>query len=61
MSNISAWVFQRPEQVRDLGEDNASWYVGWYEPGAHAGKSPSVLASGAITRRRSTAARSKDS
>jgi hypothetical protein len=27
-----AWVFQKIEQVRDLGEDRASWYVGWYEP-----------------------------
>jgi integrase len=28
----SAWIFQRPEQVRDMGEENAPWYVGWYEP-----------------------------
>jgi hypothetical protein len=27
-----AWIFQRAEQVRDMGEDNAPWYVGWYEP-----------------------------
>jgi integrase len=32
VSNISAWVFQKAEQVRDLGPDKASWYVGWYEP-----------------------------
>src|SRR5262249_48324048 len=30
MSN--AWIFQKAEQVRDLGKDKASWYVGWYEP-----------------------------
>jgi integrase len=27
-----AWIFQRAEQVRDQGEANAPWYVGWYEP-----------------------------
>jgi integrase len=27
-----AWVFQRNEQVRDMGEDKAPWYVGWYDP-----------------------------
>jgi integrase len=26
------WVFQKPEHVRDLGEENAPYYVGWYEP-----------------------------
>lgn len=31
MSN-SAWTYQRPEQVRELGEDVASWYCGWYDP-----------------------------
>ena len=31
MSN-SAWTFQRPEQVKDLGETHAPWYCGWYEP-----------------------------
>jgi integrase len=28
----SAWIFQKLEDVRDRGEDKASWYVGWYEP-----------------------------
>jgi hypothetical protein len=28
----TAWTFQRTEHVRDLGEDKAPWYVGWYEP-----------------------------
>jgi integrase len=28
----TAWVYQRPEQVEKLGEDKASWYVGWYDP-----------------------------
>ncbi len=28
----SAWIFQKPEHVRDQGEDKAPWYVGWYEP-----------------------------
>jgi integrase len=32
MANISAWVFQKVEQVAKLGEQGASWYVGWYEP-----------------------------
>jgi integrase len=27
-----AWIFQRAEQVRDMGEDKAPWYVGWYDP-----------------------------
>jgi integrase len=27
-----AWVFQRNEQVRDMGEEAAPWYVGWYDP-----------------------------
>jgi integrase len=27
-----AWIFQRNEQVRDMGEDKAPWYVGWYDP-----------------------------
>lgn len=31
MSSV-AWVFQRAEQVRDMGEDNAPWHVGWYDP-----------------------------
>lgn len=28
-----AWVYQRPEQVRALGEAAAPHYVGWIEPG----------------------------
>lgn len=28
----SAWVFQQGEDVEKRGEDNAPWYVGWYEP-----------------------------
>jgi integrase len=28
----TAWTFQRPEQVTDLGKNNAPWYVGWYDP-----------------------------
>jgi integrase len=28
----NAWTFQRNEQVRDMGEDKAPWYVGWYDP-----------------------------
>jgi integrase len=28
----SAWAFQKSNDVRDLGEDKAPWYVGWYEP-----------------------------
>src|SRR5262245_35765743 len=27
-----AWLFQRAEQVRDMGEDIAPWCVGWYGP-----------------------------
>ena len=27
-----AWIFQRAEQVRDMGEGKAPWYVGWYDP-----------------------------
>jgi integrase len=27
-----AWTFQRPEQVKKMGEDKAPWYCGWYEP-----------------------------
>jgi integrase len=30
--SADAWIFQRAEQLRDLGLDGASWYVGWYEP-----------------------------
>lgn len=32
MSNSSAWIFQRPEQVEKRGAEAAPWYVGWYEP-----------------------------
>jgi integrase len=28
----SAWIYQKSEQVESLGEDGASWYVGWYSP-----------------------------
>jgi integrase len=27
-----AWVYQKNDDVRDLGEDLAPWVVGWYEP-----------------------------
>jgi integrase len=38
MSN--AWLYQKAEQVRDLGPQQASWYVGWYQPdGRKKGKS----------------------
>jgi integrase len=30
--SANAWIFQRNEQIRDMGEDQAPWYVGWYEP-----------------------------
>jgi len=30
--SIDAWVFQRAEQVRDMGEEAAPWYTGWYTP-----------------------------
>jgi integrase len=29
----TVWIFQRPEHIRKFGEDKASWYLGWYEPG----------------------------
>jgi integrase len=29
---MSAWIFQKPEDVRKLGEAEAPYYVGWYEP-----------------------------
>ena len=28
----SAWIYQRPEQVRQLGEKGAPWYCGWIDP-----------------------------
>jgi integrase len=27
----TAWVYQKPAQVRELGANRASWYVGWYD------------------------------
>jgi integrase len=33
-----AWVFQRAEQVRDMGADEAPWYVGWYDRDGHRHK-----------------------
>ncbi len=27
-----AWIYQRPEQKRDMGEAAAPWYVGWIDP-----------------------------
>jgi integrase len=36
----NAWIYQRPEEVRDKGEDSASWYAGWYDyDGNKRGKS----------------------
>lgn len=29
---MRAWVFQDPKQVKNKGKENASWYVGWYDP-----------------------------
>jgi integrase len=29
--SIDAWVYQRSEQVRDMGAEAAPWYVGWYD------------------------------
>jgi integrase len=34
----NAWLFQRNEQVRDMGEDDAPWYVGWYDLDGHRHK-----------------------
>ncbi len=28
----SAWIYQDDKQVKKVGEDAASWYVGWYDP-----------------------------
>jgi integrase len=28
----SAWVFQKGEDLATVGPEQASWYVGWYEP-----------------------------
>jgi integrase len=33
-----AWVFQKTEDVRNLGAGEAPWYVGWYEPGGNRRK-----------------------
>lgn len=27
-----AWIYQRPEQVREMGESQAPYYVGWVDP-----------------------------
>src|SRR5579872_1896412 len=36
----TAWIYQKGSDVERLGEDKASWYVGWYEPeGKRKGKS----------------------
>ncbi len=32
LSVSRAWIYQRPEQVRDKGEADAPWYVGWIDP-----------------------------
>jgi hypothetical protein len=38
--SMGAWIYQKVDQVAKLGEDKASWYVGWYEPdGRRKGKS----------------------
>src|SRR5262245_55253580 len=29
---MSAWIFQKPEDLQKLGEGGAPHYVGWYEP-----------------------------
>src|SRR5262249_19043313 len=29
---MKAWVFQIANQIEKLGEQNASWYVGWLDP-----------------------------
>lgn len=28
----SAWIFQKNDDLKDMGEDKAPYYVGWYEP-----------------------------
>jgi integrase len=28
---MKAWIFQDPKQVEKVGEQKASWYVGWYD------------------------------
>jgi hypothetical protein len=28
----SAWTFQEPHQLQNLGPEKAAWHVGWYEP-----------------------------
>jgi integrase len=30
---MKAWVFQDDKQVKKVGEEAASWYVGWIDPG----------------------------
>jgi integrase len=29
---MSAWVYQDPKQVKKVGAERASWYVGWIDP-----------------------------
>jgi integrase len=29
---MSAWVYQDPKQVKKVGDANASWYIGWFDP-----------------------------
>jgi integrase len=29
---MKAWVFQDPKQVKKVGAEAASWYVGWFDP-----------------------------
>ena len=29
---MSAWTFQDPKQLKKVGEELASWCVGWYDP-----------------------------
>jgi hypothetical protein len=36
----TAWIYQKTEDVKKLGEKQAPYYVGWYEPdGRRKGKS----------------------
>ena len=27
-----AWLYQDPKQVKKVGQEKASWCVGWYDP-----------------------------
>jgi integrase len=29
---MRAWIYQDPKQVKKRGAEDASWYVGWYDP-----------------------------